>query len=83
MECHTSYQGLTTWVQYNEVQKYIMTKRLLKPSLTKYNEMQAKKHDLQDAIKCGSKTSCKAHLGVATALLITYIYIERVSLDTQ
>ena len=26
---------------------------------------------------------CKTHLGVAAVLLITYIYIERVSLDTQ
>ena len=53
-----------------------MTKRLLKPSYTKHNKIQAKKHDLQDATKYESKTSCEARLGVAAILLITYIYIE-------
>ena len=50
----------------------------------KRNELQTKKHNLQDDTKHESKHLANNILGVTAFLLITYIYIKgRVSLDTQ
>ena len=77
---------------------YILIKRLLELTCTKYNEYKSRsmifkicrrKYNIADMNtkqswhNHESKTSLQTHLGVADVLLITYIYIERVSLDTQ